>query len=73
MPRRDGTGPVGQGPGRGKEMGAGKAQGRGRGRRGGFTAGPPEKIGCARNAVQRLFIKLERPVPGRNAPNAELL
>ena len=38
MPRGDGTGPRGQGPGTGRGMGGGR--GGGRGRMGGFAAGP---------------------------------
>jgi len=37
MPRGDGTGPMGQGPGTGRGMGGGR--GGGRGRMGGFAAG----------------------------------
>jgi hypothetical protein len=38
MPRRDGTGPAGQGPGTGRGMGGG-GQGAGRGQKGGNRAG----------------------------------
>jgi len=39
MPRGDGTGPTGQGPGTGRGMGGGGGRGGGRGRMGGFSAG----------------------------------
>lgn len=42
MPRGDGTGPTGQGPGTGRGMG----RGGGRGRRGGFAAGPGGACVC---------------------------
>jgi len=44
MPRGDGTGPLGQGPGTGR--GAGRGGGRGRGRMGGFAAGPGGDCVC---------------------------
>lgn len=43
MPRGDGTGPAGQGPGTGRGMG-GRSGGRGRG--GGFAMGPGGKCIC---------------------------
>jgi hypothetical protein len=42
MPRGDGTGPTGQGPGTGR----GKGRGGGRGRQGGFAAGPDGECVC---------------------------
>lgn len=42
MPRGDGTGPTGQGPGTGRGMG----RGGGRGRQGGFAAGPGGNCVC---------------------------
>ncbi|RJP64979.1 MAG: hypothetical protein C4532_18120 [Candidatus Abyssobacteria bacterium SURF_17] len=44
MPRGDGTGPMGQGPGTGRGMGRG--QGGRRGRMGGFAAGPGGNCVC---------------------------
>jgi len=45
MPRGDGTGPTGQGPGTGRGMGAGRGQGRGR-MGGQFAAGPRGQCVC---------------------------
>ena len=42
MPRKDGTGPTGQGPGTGRGMGRSGSQGR----RGGFAAGPGGNCVC---------------------------
>ena len=42
MPRGDGTGPAGQGPGTGRGLG----RGGGRGRQGGFSMGPGGKCIC---------------------------
>jgi hypothetical protein len=42
MPRGDGTGPTGRGPGTGR----GKGRGSGRGRQGGFAAGPGGECVC---------------------------
>ena len=44
MPRGDGTGPAGQGPGTGRGMGAGQGQAMGRG--GGFALGPGGNCVC---------------------------
>ena len=44
MPRGDGTGPAGQGPGTGRGLGAGRGGGRGRG--GGFAMGPGGDCVC---------------------------
>jgi hypothetical protein len=44
MPRGDGTGPLGQGPGTGSGRGMGR--GPGRGRMGGFAAGPGGNCVC---------------------------
>ncbi len=44
MPRGDGTGPLGQGPGTGR--GAGMGRGSGRGRMGGSALGPGGKCVC---------------------------
>jgi hypothetical protein len=48
MPRGDGTGPTGQGPGTGRGMGRGGGQGGGggRGRGGGFAMGPGGNCVC---------------------------
>lgn len=45
MPRGDGTGPAGEGPGTGRGMRGGRGQG-GRGRMGGFAAGPSGNCVC---------------------------
>lgn len=45
MPRRDGTGPTGQGPGTGRGMGTGRGQGRGR-MGGPMSAGPVGECVC---------------------------
>jgi hypothetical protein len=44
MPRGDGTGPLGQGPGTGR--GLGRGAGRGQGRGGGFAMGPGGNCVC---------------------------
>ena len=44
MPRGDGTGPAGQGPGTGRGMGRGAGRGMGRG--GGFALGPGGNCVC---------------------------
>jgi len=50
MPRGDGTGPLGQGPGTGRGMGRGRGVGRGQGRKmgrtGGFALGPGGNCIC---------------------------
>lgn len=47
MPRGDGTGPTGAGPGTGRGMGGrGMGAGRGMGRRGGFAMGPGGNCVC---------------------------
>jgi hypothetical protein len=52
MPRGDGTGPTGQGPGTGRGLGRGTGRGRGagtgggRGRMGGFAMGPGGSCIC---------------------------
>jgi len=50
MPRGDGTGPLGQGPGTGRGMGRGMGrgagQGGGRGRMGGYSLGPGGNCVC---------------------------
>jgi hypothetical protein len=57
MPRGDGTGPYGQGPGTGRGMGRGKGGGMGRmgGNRPG--AGPPAGIACVLVVEQRFLIR----------------
>lgn len=53
MPRKDGTGPSGQGPGTGRGQGSGRGQGGGRGRMGGKSAGPGGDCVCPKcNARQ---------------------
>ena len=56
MPRRDGTGPRGQGPGTGKGMG----RGGGRGRGGGIAAGPGGQCVCP-NCGERVSHQLGTP------------
>lgn len=46
MPRGDGTGPRGEGPGTGRGTGGGRAAGGGRGRMGGFAAGTGGNCVC---------------------------
>jgi len=46
MPRGDGTGPCGQGPGTGRGMGRGRGQDRRMGRMGGFALGPGGNCVC---------------------------
>lgn len=46
MPRGDGTGPAGQGPGTGRGLGGGQGQGGGMGRMGGRGAGPSGTCVC---------------------------
>jgi hypothetical protein len=57
MPRGDGTGPYGQGPGTGRGMGRGK--GGGMGRMGGKTAlaQVPRGIACVLAVEQRFLIR----------------
>ena len=46
MPRGDGTGPFGQGPGTGRGMGRGGGRGASRGRMGGSALGPGGNCVC---------------------------
>lgn len=46
MPRGDGTGPMGQGPGKGQGGGMGQKQGGGAGRKGGRSPGPDGNCVC---------------------------
>jgi uncharacterized protein len=52
MPRKDGTGPAGQGPGTGGSKSGCTGAGRGMGRRGGFAAGPGGNCVCAKCGVK---------------------
>ncbi len=52
MPRGDGTGPRGQGPGTGRGMGRGEARPGGRGREGGFGTGPGGNCVCPNCGAQ---------------------
>jgi uncharacterized protein len=65
MPRGDGTGPAGQGPGTGRELGAGKGQLRGRlGRQGAGPGGNCVCPGCGATVVHQAGI----PCSGTSCP-----
>jgi len=68
MPRGDGTGPRGQGPGTGRGMG----RGGGRGREGGAVDLRPDRpdIAFAQSAAKEQSIRPGVPVMNRNAPTA---
>ena len=65
MPRGDGTGPRGQGPGTGRGMGRGQGGGRGRG--GGFAAGPGGYCICP-NCGERVAHQLGTPCFEQQCP-----
>jgi len=65
MPRSDGTGPRGQGPGTGRGMGRGQGSSRGRG--GGFAAGPGGYCVCP-NCGERVSHQLGTPCYEQNCP-----
>ncbi|MDY7032796.1 MAG: hypothetical protein SVY10_12925 [Thermodesulfobacteriota bacterium] len=63
MPRKDGTGPRGQGPGTGRGLG----RGGGRGRGGGFVAGPGGYCICP-NCGERAAHQLGVPCYEKQCP-----
>jgi len=65
MPRGDGTGPRGQGPGTGRGMGRGQDGGRGQG--GGFAAGPGGYCVCP-NCGERVSHQLVTPCYEQSCP-----
>ena len=65
MPRGDGTGPRGQGPGTGRGMG--RAQGGGRGQGGGFAEGPGGYCICP-NCGERVSHQLGSPCYEQSCP-----
>jgi hypothetical protein len=72
MPRRDGTGPRGQGPGTGRGMGRSRGggssrPGRGRGMGGGFAAGPGGYCICP-SCGQRVIHEVSIPCYEQRCP-----
>jgi len=65
MPRGDGTGPRGLGPGTGRGMGIGQGSGRGQG--GGFAAGPGGYCGCP-NCGERVSHQMGTPCYEESCP-----
>ena len=65
MPRGDGTGPRGQGPGTGRGLGQGQGGGRGQG--GGFAAGPDGYCVCP-NCGERMPHQLRIPCYKQKCP-----